>query len=112
MSNVSISNHFSSITDTVPTDQDLRKLVAKKITDSQHLGLMLGMDCCQVEIFKNDERKTVLVNMKILTTWINSETKIPTTWRTLLQALVDMEEKKLARDITNELEQRALGKDI
>ena len=85
-------------------------LVAKKVTDSQNLGIMLDMDCCQIEIFTNDERRTVLVNMKILTTWISSETKMPTTWRTLLQALVDMEEKKLARDITNELEQRALGK--
>ena len=108
----SITKHFSSITDTVPTEDDLLVLVAEKISNSLKLGLKLGMDCCQIEIFTNDERKTVLVNMKILTTWISSETKMPTTWSTLLQALRDMEEKKLARDITNEVEQRTLGKYI
>ena len=112
MLNFSIAQRFSSITDTVPTERDLRMLVAEKVTDFQSLGMMLDMDCCQIEIFTKDERRTVLLNMKILTTWISSETKAPTTWHTLLQALVEMEEKKLARDITNELEQRALGKYI
>ena len=112
MLNFSVVKHFSSITDTVPTNQDLRILVTEKITDSQNLGIMLGIDSCQIEIFTKDIRDAVLVNMKILTTWIKSETKKPTTWSTLLQALRDMKEKKLARDITNELEQRALGKDI
>ena len=110
MLNFSIAKHFSSITDTVPTERDLRLLVAEKITDSQNLGIMLGIECCRIEMFSSEERRIVLVNMKILTTWIKSETKMPTTWCTLLQALRDMEEKKLARDITNELEQRALGK--
>ena len=110
MLNFSIAKHFSSITDTVPTERDLRMLVAEKITDSQNLGIMLGIKCCQIEMFSSEEKRIVLVNMKILTTWIKSETKMPTTWCTLLQVLRDMEEKKLARDITNELEQRALGK--
>ena len=106
MLNIFIASHFSSITDTVPTHQDLRKLVAVKITDSQNLGLMLDMDCCQIEIFTNDIKKTVLVNMKILTTWISSETKMPTKWSTLLEELREIGEKKLARDVTNELKLR------
>ena len=85
-------------------------LVAEKVTDSHGLGTMLDMEYPQIEMFINEERKTVLINMKILTTWIMCETKMPTTWCTLLQALRDIKEKKLARDITQELEQRALGK--
>ena len=82
-------------------------LVAGKISDSHGLGTMLGMDYSQIEMFISDEKKIMSVNMKILTTWIKSETKLPTTWHTLLQALRDIEEKKLAKDITKELKQRA-----
>ena len=85
-------------------------LVAAKVPDSRGLGIMLDIEDSQIEMFISDERKTVSVNMKILTTWKNSETKMPTTWRTLLQALRDIEEHRLARDITNKLELRSLGK--
>ena len=85
-------------------------LVATKVTDFRGLGTMLGMEYTQIEMLMSEERKTVSINMEILTTWKNSETKMPTTWRTLLQALRDIEEQRLARDITKKLDQKALGK--
>ena len=98
---------FSYVTDTEPTERDLRLLVAEKVADSHGLGTMLNMEHSQIEKFVSEERKTVLVNMKILTTWKESGTKRPTTWRTLLKALRDIQRNKLAGDITKELEQRS-----
>ena len=79
-------------------------LVAPKVDDYHTLGTMLGLDFNRVEMFKEElGRKTVLINMKILTTWIGEETRLPTTWLTLLQALREMDMEKLAHDITEKL---------
>ena len=103
--------NFSYTTDTEPTDQELRMLVATKVADFRDLGTMLGMEYTQIEmLITSEEKKTKSINMEILTTWKKSATKMPTTWRTLLQALRDIKEQRLARDITNKLELRALGK--
>ena len=82
-------------------------LVAPMIDDYHTLGIMLGLDFNRVEMFKEEHgRKAVLINMKILTTWIQEKTKLPTTWLTLIQALRDMDMNKLAGNITNKLEER------
>ena len=82
-------------------------LVAPKVDDYHTLGIMLGLDFNRMEMFKEElGRKTILINMKILTTWIGEETQLPTTWLTLIQALRDMDMEKLADNITNELEKR------
>ena len=82
-------------------------LVAPKVNNYHALGIMLGLDFNQVEIFKEElGRKAILINMKILTTWIGEETQLPTTWLTLIQALRDMDMEKLADNITSELEKR------
>ena len=76
-------------------------LVAPKVNDYHDLGIMLGLDYKQVKMFENERKgNTVLINMKILTTWIGEETKMPTTWHTLIQALCDMDMKKLAHGIS------------
>ena len=83
-------------------------LVAKEISGYHDLGTMLGLKFRQVEMFKKEQGgDTVLINMKILTTWIEEETRRPTTWLTLIRALHDMDMKKLAHDITEKLEQRS-----
>ena len=80
-------------------------LVATKVTDYHALGTMLGLRFKQVKMF-NKERggDTVLINMEILTTWIEEKTKIPTTWRILVGALSEMNMKQLAHDIIEKLE--------
>ena len=79
-------------------------LVAPKVNDYHTLGIMLGLDFKRVETFKKEHGgKTVLINMEILTTWIGEETRLPTTWLTLIQALRDMDMEKLAHDITEKL---------
>lgn len=100
-------NIFANITDSEPTESDLRTLVAEKINDSHGLGGMLNLEFSQIEMFASEKRDTVWINMKILTTWVRSETKLPTTWRTLIEALKDIKENRLARKITEKLEQRA-----
>ena len=83
-------------------------LVAPKVNDYHDLGIMLGLDYKRVKMFENERRgNTVLINMEILTTWISEETEMPTTWHTLIQALCDMDMKKLAHDISKKLEQKA-----
>ena len=85
----------------------MRLLVAPKVNDYHALGVMLDLGFNRVEMFKKEQGgDTVLINMKILTTWIEEETLPPTTWLTLIQALHDMNMEKLANDITNKLEQR------
>ena len=85
----------------------MRTLVATEVTDYHALGTMLGLKHKQVKMFKKEEGgDTVLINMEILTTWIEEETKMPTTWLTLVQALSKMNMKKLAHDIIEKLEQR------
>ena len=96
-----------NITASEPTEIDLRMLVAKEISGYHDLGTMLGLKFRQVEMFKKEQGgDMVLINMKILTTWIAEETKMPTTWLTLVQALHDMGMKKLAHNIIEKLEQR------
>ena len=82
-------------------------LVTTEVTDYHTLGMLLGLKFSQIEIFGNEKRgNTVLINMKILITWITQETKSPTTWLTLIQALCEMDMKKLASNIIEKLEQR------
>ena len=82
-------------------------LVATEVTDYHALGTMLGLKFRRVEMFEKKHRgDPVLINMTILTTWIEEETKMPTTWITLVQALSKMNMKKLARDVIEKLEQR------
>ena len=82
-------------------------LVATKVSDYYALGTMLDLDFARVEMFENEKRgDAVLINMKILITWIAEETKMPTTWLTLIQALCEMDMKKLAHDSVEKLEQR------
>ena len=79
-------------------------LVAPKVDDYHTLGIMLGLEFNRVEMLKEElGRKTVLINMKILTTWIGEQTRLPTTWLTLMQALRDVDMEKLADDITEKL---------
>ena len=83
-------------------------LVVPEINDYHALGSMLGLKFKRVEMFKKEQGgDTVLINMKILTTWIEEETLLPTTWLTLIQALHDMNMEKLAHNITNKLQQKA-----
>ena len=81
------------------------KLVATEVANYHKLGIMLGLKFNRVEMFKKEQGgDTVLINMKILTTWMEEETVRPTTWLTLIQALCDMDMTKLAQDITVKLE--------
>ena len=102
--------YFSPITDTEPTEKDLQMFVAENIAGFPALGSMLGIKFSKIKMFQNEPTKTISITMKILTAWIKSETRMPTTWCTLLQALRDMEENSWAREITSILERRALGK--
>ena len=82
-------------------------LVATEVSNYHALGAMLGLKFRQVEMIKKEQGgDPVLINMTILTTWIEEETKMPTTWLTLVQALYEMDMKKLARHIVEKLEQR------
>ena len=79
-------------------------LVAPEITNYHMLGSMLGVKFKRVEMFKKEQGgDTILINMKILTTWIEEETKLPTTWLTLIKALHDMSMEKLVGDIIEKL---------
>ena len=82
-------------------------LVATKVSNYHALGAMLGLKFSRVKMFKKEQGgDTVLINMEILTTWIEEETKRPITWLTLIQALSEMNMRKLAHDIIEKLEQR------
>ena len=80
-----------NITDSQPSDADLWMLVATKVSNYHALGAMLGLKFRRVEMIEKKHRgDPVLINMVILTTWIEEETKRPTTWVTLIRALRDM----------------------
>ena len=82
--------------------------MATEVSDYHALGTMLGLKFKRVEMFKKEQGgDTVLINMKILTTWMEEEAVRPTTWLTLIQALRDMDMRKLAQDITDSLEAKS-----
>ena len=81
--------------------------MATEVGDYHALGTMLGLKFKRVEMFKKEQGgDKFLINMKILTTWMEEETVRPTTWLTLIQALRDMDMTKLAQDITDKLKQK------
>ena len=93
-------------TDSVPNTVDLRKLVARKVNKSEALGDMLGLEQVQVKMIKQRYSDPEQVNMEILDTWMEEQTRKPTTWRTLLKALQDMNLNKLVCEITDKLKRR------
>ena len=95
------------VTDSEPSEEDLWLLVAKEVCDYHGLGAMLGLKFNQVEMIEKEKRgETTVINMKILTTWMQRETKKPISWRTLIQALGNMDMTKLAHDVIDQLKQR------
>ena len=93
-------------TDSKPTEKDLRMLVATNVIDYTALGTMLGLKFKRIRMFKNEQGgDTIQINMEILTTWIEEKTKIPTTWRTLIGALSELNMKQLKDDIIEKLKQ-------
>ena len=94
-----------NITDAQPTARELRMLVATKVDDYHGLGCMLDLDFTRIEMFEKERKgDAVLINMKILTVWLKEETRMPTTWLTLIGALRDMDMMSLAHDLTEKLE--------
>ena len=84
------------------------KLVATEVANYHKLGIMLSLKFNRLEMFKKEESgDTILINMKILTTWMEEETVGPTTWLTLIQALREMDMTRLAQNITNKLEAKS-----
>ena len=82
-------------------------LVAEKVCKYHALGAMLGLEFYQVEMMEEEKRgKTAMINMKILTTWMQKETKKPISWRTLIQALGNMDMTQLAHDVIDQLKQK------
>ena len=59
--------------------KNLQLLVAENIADFSALRTMLGIKFFKIEMFQNEPTKIVSINMKILTAWIKSETRMPTT---------------------------------
>ena len=95
-------------TDSEPTEKDLEMLVVGEVSECNTLGIMLNVKTVCIERFKKIDRDPVAVNRKILTTWMEEETRKPTTWHTLLPALQDMDINRLVHQITKELKQRLL----
>ena len=85
---------------------DLRKLVARKVNRSEALGDMLGLEQVQVKMIKQRYCDPEQVNMEVLATWMQEQTRKPTTWRTLLKALQDVNMNKLLCEITEKLKRR------
>ena len=81
-------------------------LVAEKVDNCEALGTILGLELVRVKQIKRQYSDPKEVNMKILETWMQQQTRKPTTWRTLLKALQEMNMKKLVDEITKKLKQR------
>ena len=96
-----LSKYFSSLnfTDDEPSDSDLLTLVASEVTDPDKLGAMLKLNRAKIKMIKKKESDPADVNREILDTWKEEETRTPTTWRTLIKALEEMNMMKLARKL-------------
>ena len=81
-------------------------LVARKVNKCGTLGNMLGLERIHVKQIKQEYSGPEEVNMEILDTWMEEQTREPTTWRTLLKALQKMNMNRLVCEITKELKQR------
>ena len=94
-----------NVTDSVPEEQELRMLVATEVSDYYTLGTMLNLKMRHVDMFKEEHKgNVIMINMRILTKWIEAETRKPTTWQTLIAALRDIPLPKLADDILRKLQ--------
>ena len=94
--------NFSSLnfTDDEPSNRDLLILVVPEVTDPDKLGTMLDLNKPKIKMIKKKESDLSDMNREILDTWKEEETRTPTTWRTLIQALEEMNMMKLARKLT------------
>ena len=81
-------------------------MVAASISKCEALGDMLGLGPVSVENIRQMCKDPVEVNMKILGTWMQEQTVKPTTWRSLLKALQEMNMNKLVCEITEKLKRR------
>ena len=90
-------------TDSKPKTRDLRMLVARKTDKYEALGDVLGLERVRVRHIKRQYSDPEEVNMDILDTWMQQQTRKPTTWHTLLKALQEMNLNTLVDEITEKL---------
>ena len=53
----------------------------------------------QIEMLKKQQSDPFQLNLKILDKWKRNQTKKPVTWDTLIEALQEMDEKRLAKQL-------------
>ena len=100
-------SYFPDFTDSEPTEKGLEVLVCRKVEDYDALGAQLNLEPVQIEMFKKVDTDPLVINRKILYKWKEEETAMPTTWRTLIEALRRIEKRRLVRQITKELKTRS-----
>ena len=91
------------LVDEVPDLKRLRSLVADQMSDYHGLGIMLGLSPVQLDHIEGQHPKLVRRCMEVLITWVEEETRKPVTWRTLITALRELKQKKLARKIDRKM---------
>ena len=91
--------------DEEPDPQRMYQLVANQMKNSYGLGTMLGLNFVQLSNIEGEYTEMVRRCMEVLKTWIKEETRTPVTWRTLITALREIEEIKVAGKIYREISQ-------
>ena len=91
--------------DEEPDPQRMWLLVANEMNDSYGLGTMLRLNFVQLSNIEGQHPEMVRRCMEVLSTWIKEETRTPVTWRTLIAALWEIEENKVAGKIYHEISQ-------
>ena len=89
--------------DEVPDLRRLKLFVADQMSDYHGLGIVLGLSANQLRHIEGQHPEVVRRCIEVLSTWVEQETKKPVTWRTLITALRELKQNKLAGKLNREL---------
>ena len=73
--------------------------MADRMNDYHALGTVLELDSVQLSHIEGQYPEMVRRCMEVLNTWVEKETRKPVTWRTLITALRELKQNKLARKV-------------
>ena len=90
-------------TDEEPDPRQMWLLVADQMSKFKGLGATLGLSLVQLRNIEGRHPEMVDRCMEVLHTWVEQETRKPVTWRTLITALREAKENKVASKVYREI---------
>lgn len=94
---------YMCMLDKEPDQIRMRQLVADRIHNYHGLGTVLGLSPEQLKNIEAENSQVVRRCTEVLDSWVHQESRVPVTWQTLITALREINEIKIAKKIAREI---------